>query len=134
MKKLWYSFKRRLSLSYGQDGLGRFLIITSLVFMVLNMFFGLFTLWITALLLYGWYFFRFFSKNFPARQRELALYNGIKYKLKSKLSFYRRKWRERKTHKHFKCRRCSANLRVPKGKGKITVTCPKCGEKIDKKT
>lgn len=134
MKSLWYRFKRRLSLCYGQDSLGRFLVIISLAFIVLNLFLRLFILWLIGIFFYGWYFFRFFSKNYTARRLELAFYNGIKYKLKQKMALRRRKWNERRTHKHFKCRRCSANLRVPKGKGKITVTCPKCGEKINKKT
>ena len=38
----------------------------------------------------------------------------------------------RKTHLYFKCNNCKANLRVPKGKGKIEVTCPKCKFKMIK--
>ncbi len=30
----------------------------------------------------------------------------------------------------FTCPRCRAALRVPKGKGRIKITCPKCGEKF----
>ena len=29
-------------------------------------------------------------------------------------------------YKYFKCKSCGAKLRVPKHKGKITITCPKC--------
>ncbi len=37
-------------------------------------------------------------------------------------------------HKHFTCPRCRQVVRVPKGKGKIAITCPKCREKFIKKT
>ncbi len=39
-----------------------------------------------------------------------------------------------KTHAYFKCPKCSTELRVPKGKGKIRITCPKCGEQFVEKT
>ena len=41
---------------------------------------------------------------------------------------------ERETHKYFKCKKCKAVLRVPKGRGKIEITCPKCRAKVIKKT
>ena len=37
-------------------------------------------------------------------------------------------------HKHFECPRCHQVVRVPRGKGKIAITCPKCREKFIKKT
>lgn len=39
-----------------------------------------------------------------------------------------------KTHSYFNCPKCNTELRVPKGKGKIMITCPKCGEKFIEKT
>lgn len=46
-------------------------------------------------------------------------------------------WRSRckdRSHKYFRCPRCRQQTRVPKGKGKIAITCPKCKEKFIKKT
>ena len=37
-------------------------------------------------------------------------------------------------HRYFDCPRCRQQVRVPRGKGKISITCPKCGEKFIKKT
>ena len=37
-------------------------------------------------------------------------------------------------HRYFECPRCRQTVRVPKGKGKIAITCPKCQEKFIKKT
>lgn len=38
-----------------------------------------------------------------------------------------------KEHRYFACPKCGQTVRVPKGAGKIRVTCPKCGEKFEKK-
>lgn len=43
-------------------------------------------------------------------------------------------WANRKTTKYFKCKNCGQILSVPKGKGKIRVTCPKCGTKVEMKS
>ena len=39
-----------------------------------------------------------------------------------------------KEHKYYKCPGCSKTLRVPKGKGKIEISCPHCGRKFKKRT
>ena len=39
-----------------------------------------------------------------------------------------------KEHRYFDCPRCHQPVRVPRGKGKISITCPKCKEKFIKKT
>ena len=39
-----------------------------------------------------------------------------------------------KEHRYFTCPRCRQTVRVPRGKGKIAITCPKCKEKFTKKT
>lgn len=37
-------------------------------------------------------------------------------------------------HRYFDCPKCHQMVRVPRGKGKIAITCPKCREKFVKKT
>lgn len=39
-----------------------------------------------------------------------------------------------KTHRYFKCPNCKAKLRVPKGKGKIVITCPICKTEFRERT
>lgn len=36
-------------------------------------------------------------------------------------------------HKYFLCPNCKQTVRVPRGRGQITITCPKCKQKFDKK-
>lgn len=62
------------------------------------------------------------ARSEKARQRELE--KEKKRKLKEKL----------KTHEMFYCPKCKAACFVPKGKGKVRITCPKCGEKFIGKT
>ena len=93
----------------------------------------------TALLAYG--VFRMFSRNVSARSKEnqklLVFWNkvkGIWYKIKDWFSGKKRRFADRKTHCYFSCPKCKRKLRVPKGKGKIEISCPICGTKFIKKT
>ncbi len=42
--------------------------------------------------------------------------------------------RERKTHHYYRCPKCRAYLRVPRGIGQITIKCRVCEHRFDKKT
>ena len=93
----------------------------------------------TALLAYG--VFRMFSRNVSARSKEnqkfLVFWNevkGIWYKIEGWFSGKKRRFADRKTHCYFSCPKCKRKLRVPKGKGKIEISCPICGTKFIKKT
>ena len=46
----------------------------------------------------------------------------------------KKKWENRKTTKYLECPSCGQTLAVPKGKGKIRVTCPKCHNKVETET
>ena len=37
-------------------------------------------------------------------------------------------------HRYFDCPKCRQMVRVPRGKGKISITCPRCRERFIKKT
>ena len=79
-------------------------------------------------------FYRMFSRNYEKRRAENQKFMGMWYRIKN---FFRRqkdKMRQGKNFRFFKCPSCKNNLRVPKGKGKIYVTCPRCGERFIKKT
>ena len=42
------------------------------------------------------------------------------------LGRWKQQWREYRTYRYLICPQCSQRLRVPRGKGKIRVTCIKC--------
>ena len=73
--------------------------------------------------------YRMFSRNLPRRQAEnmrfltwwLPIQNRFRAANQRRLD---------KEHKYFTCKNCKTICRVPAGKGKIEITCPKCGQKI----
>lgn len=119
---------------YGADEFSRFLLVVSLVFLVINMFVrnGWFYLLAIAVLAYSYY--RILSKNHSKRYRENAKY--LDYKSRFMRIFNREKsyMNQRKTHHIYTCRNCRQKIRIPRGKGKIEVTCPKCGYRFVKRS
>ena len=121
---------------YGIDELGSFLLFVGMLLSFLSLIrINLFMwLWIPSFALIIWSYFRCFSRKIEKRRRELIGYQRIKRRVCEKFTYWRRRFRERKTHKYYKCRLCKTVLRVPKGKGKIEITCPKCKGRMTKKT
>ena len=102
---------------YGADELGRTLNIVVLVSLVVSMFSGLLPVlsifyWFgIALMIYNC--FRMFSKS-------------RRYKAVVKRDQWKKRFAQRDTYRFFKCPGCRQRVRVPKGRGKICITCPKC--------
>ena len=69
-----------------------------------------------------WAIFRCLSRNTYKRYQENRKYLTFMERLKDR------------EHRYFDCPRCRQPVRVPRGKGKIAITCPKCKEKFIKKT
>ena len=80
---------------------------------------------ILTLLSYGlmiWAIVRTLSRNTYKRYQENRRFLMLLDRMKDR------------QHRYFDCPRCRQSVRVPRGKGKIMITCPKCGEKFQKKT
>ena len=122
---------------YGTDQLNRMLSIATLVLLVLSFFAGggLGRLvWILALACLVWSSFRTFSRNIPGRQRENAAYLGLTRNLRGSLHGARERFAQRKDYRFFRCPSCRAWLRVPRGKGRLNITCRQCGERFTRST
>ena len=119
---------------YGIDELTQALMLLGCAFVLVNFFAHSSILSTLALLLMALGIFRCYSKNIAARARELAKYQELMVKPKAWWRLFNKKWINRKTTIYFKCKGCGAVLNVPKGKGKILVTCPKCGAKEEKRS
>jgi len=128
------TFKRYMYGRYGIDELSRATLITAFVLLVISFvpYLG-FAYYITVLLIV-WAYIRGFSRNIAARQAELTVYYKFKRKIKSKKSLRQKMWRERKDFRYFKCEYCKSYWRIPRGKGKVEITCRSCGAKMFKKT
>lgn len=86
-------------------------------------------LWVLLILI----FFRMFSKNLPKRRAENQRWVNWWWGVKSRQAGAKARHAD-KDHKYFTCKNCKAICRVPAGKGKIIITCPKCGAQIQAKT
>ena len=60
-------------------------------------------------------------------KRKPKVQYGQRYRMEGELE-------EKKSYRFFKCPACRQNIRVPKGKGRIEITCPRCGNRFIKKT
>ena len=77
--------------------------------------------------------FRMFSKNLPKRRAENQKFVNWWWGVKNRNASAKARHAD-KDHKYFTCKTCGTICRVPVGKGKIVITCPKCGAQIHAKT
>lgn len=126
--------KRFMYGRYGFDAFSNFLLILSLIlyFIVAFIPFKIFIIIPLGLIFYTYY--RCFSRNIQKRFNENLKFKSFFRPLTSFFSIRRKKFKDRKTHKYFKCPQCKQYMRVPKNKGKIQMTCPKCKQVIIAKT
>ncbi|HIT90322.1 MAG TPA: hypothetical protein IAC41_07870 [Candidatus Merdenecus merdavium] len=119
-------------LSYGVDPLNKFLEITGLIFMLISIFTKGFLLPLLAWICIILSLYRSFSKNHMTRYKEnqnfLKRTNGIRTFITSKKYMAS----QRLYHRIYTCPTCHQKIRVPKGKGKIEVRCPKCNTRFIK--
>lgn len=119
---------------YGFDSLGKATIIAALAAVVLASLFDIPVLsWLAwALIIYA--YFRMFSRNIYKRSTENQTYLAKTRRLRTWFSTQKNLLAQRKTHHIYKCPTCRQKIRVPKGKGKIEIRCPKCQTRFTKKS
>ena len=123
----------------GYDAFNQFLLIASIALMALGMLFARVPVLSVLLSLAEWTaliycLFRTFSRNTVSRQQENAWYYQRRQKALLWLRSLKDRWQQRKDYKFFRCPSCHALLRVPRGKGKLLLTCRKCGNRFERKT
>jgi len=133
-QNLGYKMQGWMQGRYGQDELNRALSTGGLILLLLSMIPALSFLYPLAFAMVVWSIFRCYSKKLDRRRAERDAYLRFTGKIKGWFSLQKRRWKERRTHRYFRCKQCRASLRVPRGKGKIRITCPHCGCKFEKKT
>ena len=120
------------------DQLGQFIVSAVLVVIVVNLFVraALPSMILNMLELAGLFamYFRMFSKNVGQRYQENQAYLRKRFYLTEywkKVKFY---FAEGRRYRIFKCPGCSQKIRIPRGHGKVSIHCPKCGKDFIKKT
>lgn len=119
---------------YGLDELSQALMIVACALIVVNFFVHSGILSTLALIGMILSIFRMYSRNFAKRRAELDTYQRLMVRPKREWRLLNQRWINRKTTVYFKCKGCGTVLNVPKGKGKLRVTCPKCGTKTERKS
>ena len=124
--KLGMGLRRFMEGRYGSDKLNIFLLRVALVLMVVDLFLptGLvkLVLWLLPYGLMVWAIIRSLSRNIYKRYEENRRFLQFFDALKDR------------EHRYFDCPKCRQRVRVPRGKGKIAITCPRCREKFIRKT
>jgi len=111
---------------YGIDDLGRFLLGMALIILLMSRFFLRTALYAVSLSVLIIVYYRIFSKNINSRYRENQAFLNYKNKL---INFIRKQkyiFKQRRIYRIYKCPGCGQKIRIPKGKGMVQITCPKC--------
>lgn len=118
--------RRFMTGRYGTDKLNMVILGAGVVLCLVSMFIPLalvnLLLTLAAYALMFWAIFRSFSRNTYKRYQENRKFLLLLDRMKDR------------QHRYYDCPRCRQSVRVPRGKGKIAITCPKCREKFIKKT
>lgn len=73
---------------------------------------------------------RMFSRNIERRRKENLAFMNLVNKVKTWYYKTKANARQRKLYKVFRCPQCGQKLRVPRGKGKVSIKCSKCGNRM----
>lgn len=137
-KTMREKMRRFMSGRYGADELGRVLSAVVLGCLVVSMFSpllsGLAVFYWIGIVLVIYSCFRMFSKNTAKRYEENQKFLNWRYQMTVKQNRKKTQFAQRKIYRFYKCPQCSQKVRVPKGKGKICITCPKCRAEFVKKS
>ena len=126
MNRIKQALQHFMAGRYGTDKLNTYILGLGLILCLISMFiaFPVINLILTILSysLMIWAICRTLSRNTYRRYQENRRFLMLLDRIKDR------------QHRYFDCPRCRQPVRVPRGKGKILITCPKCGERFQKKT
>ena len=117
---------------YGYDQLSFFLVLVSCVLWLLSAIPRLRLLYWVGIALLAWSFFRILSRRPDRRRAENARFMALAGPAIRWVKMRRTILRDRE-HRYFRCPNCGQYLRVPRGKGRITVTCRSCGVSFEER-
>lgn len=121
----------------GFDGLTAFLAVIYLIIRNAAAFSRSFVLYLVSIIIIVFTIYRIFSTNISQRQKEndffMKYYRKLAAIFKNSAQLSRERAQVRPTHKIYVCPKCGKHLKVPKGKGRIEISCP-CGNKFTKRT
>ncbi|MBQ4140438.1 MAG: hypothetical protein IJD70_03780 [Clostridia bacterium] len=113
----------------GADTLSKAILYPALLLLLAGAFFDAgwlkYSLYFLAVAGLVYSYFRIFSRNLYKRQNENRVFREF-------FKIMRLKWRDRKTYRYYRCPKCREWMRVPRGRGSITITCRVCRFRFEK--
>ena len=132
-------FNRFMQGRYGVDAFARFMMGVALVAIILSIFFrsgsrmgALLDTVGLLVLLYTYY--RMLSRDIQKRYQDNEKYLAATAKIRQRFNREKSMMNQRKTHHIYSCPGCGQKIRIPRGKGKIEIECPKCHTKFVKRS
>lgn len=119
---------------YGNDQLSRVYLGITLVLLVLSLFTHWTIFYIAGIVLLIYCYYRMFSKNITKMSAQNQKYLNFRYGLAVKRQKVKTRMQQRRVYHFYKCPQCKQKVRVPKGHGKICITCPKCRAEFIRKS
>lgn len=123
-------FARFMQGRNGVDQLSQFLNVVVLILLVVSIFTKSIILDWLPFVLMGYMYFRIFSRNIAKRSVENQKFCNMRYDLAIKKNKWKKEREQKKIYRFFRCPMCHQKVRVPKGRGKICITCPKCRQEF----
>ena len=133
-------FNKFMQGRYGVDDFSRFIMGVALTLIILTMVVTMFNRNVGSILDFlgiaaiVYAYFRIFSRNIQQRYAENQKYLNYRYQMAVKWNRFKKHLAQRKNYRFYKCPQCKQKVRVPKGRGKICITCPKCRTEFVKKS
>ena len=119
---------------YGADQMGQMLSAVSMVFLIISLFSRNQVWFLLAVIGIVYNYFRMFSKNISKRYAENQKYLKMTAGIRRKLASWKSQLAQRKIYHIYRCPGCKQKIRVPRGRGKIEIRCPKCNTRFVKKS
>ena len=133
-------FNKFMQGRYGVDEFSRFTMGVALVLIILTMFVNIVNRSVGSVLDFlgiaaiVYAYFRIFSRNIQQRYAENQKYLAMTSKFRLRFNKEKNLMKQRKTHHIYSCPGCGQKIRIPRGKGKIEIDCPKCHTKFVKRS
>lgn len=128
--KIRYGLQKMMVGRNGPDKLSFLMLWIGVVLLVAAMVFNSVILNTIALIVYILAIFRVFSRNLAKRSAENRAYLQKTNQVRTAIKHHRNRFKLRKEYRYFKCPQCKSWLRVPRGAGKVKVTCGQCGNQF----
>ena len=119
---------------YGMDQLNQFLLYAVLAVILINLFVRVWPLELLELAGIVFLYFRMFSRNISKRYHDNQAFLRMTLRVRAPVKKWQFRFRESRQYHIYKCPSCGQKIRIPRGRGRVSIHCPKCGTDFIKKS